>query len=122
MEIPISKVTKCANFSKSAASYITHLRDNGLWPLEEQCREKSISVIFQQISNMPDIRSIPCSSFACYACKNVSFGTILKKRMEKIMGIKRGLCLDCVKAFGKFCEDKECRLCVPKFPDLSLEQ
>jgi hypothetical protein len=114
MEIPMSMITSCATFSVPAGDYIDKLRQYKLWPMVVQCQAKSISAIFQQVSDMPELGPISCGKSYCSACKSICFGERLRKEIEKISGIKRGLCLDCVKALGKSSVERDCRLCIPK--------
>lgn len=113
METSLSKFAGCSNFSVPAGSCISKLRYSGLWPIAEQCQIKSISLIFKQISNMSELVAVPCANKLC-ACKKISIVNTLRNEMEDIIGIKGGLCLDCVKAHEKSRVEKECRFCVRK--------
>ena len=113
METPLSNVARCGRFSIPAGSYINMLKGRGLWPMAEQSQMKSISTIFEQISNMPELGNMSCGN-PCMTCPKFSLGTTLRKEVENIISVKRGLCLDCVKAHRDSSLGSECRLCVPK--------
>jgi len=98
IETPISMIDGCTAFSITAGDYIKKLRHRDLWPIAIQCQAKSISIIFRLVLDMPEIGPIRCGSVHCRTCLSIGSRDMLRQEIGKISGIKRGLCLDCVKA------------------------
>ena len=102
--------SSCPRILSIVGQYLRDLQSNQLWPLAKVLQQANLALIFSRILSFQEPTVTSCSNTFCRSCKDLNLTGKLSNEKEKILNIKVGLCLDCVKTGRQSLREQVCRI------------